>query len=76
MNRRDFLGLAAGGMTILSCGAPGRQHAGRTDHPNILLILLNACWLATVPFTLPGNWLMVMSAYLFAWWQWERDFCG
>ena len=41
-----------------------------------LLILLNACWLATVPFTLPGNWLMLMTTYLFAWWQWERDIFG
>lgn len=41
-----------------------------------LLILLNACWLVTVLFTLPGNWLMVISTYLFAWWQWERGIFG
>ncbi len=41
-----------------------------------LLTLLNACWLATVPFTLPGNWLMLMTTYLFAWWQWERGIFG
>lgn len=37
-----------------------------------LLILLNACWLAMVPFTLPGNWLMVTGTALFAWWQADR----
>lgn len=41
-----------------------------------LLILLNTCWLAMVPFTLPGNWLMVIGTYLFAWWQWERGIFG
>ena len=35
----------------------------------ILLILLNACWLVTVLFTVPGNWLMLATTYLFAWWQ-------
>ncbi|MBL7214202.1 MAG: DUF456 domain-containing protein [Phycisphaerae bacterium] len=38
----------------------------------VILILLNACWLGMVPFTLPGNWLMVISTYLFVWWQWDR----
>lgn len=37
---------------------------------SIILILLNGCWLATVPFMLPGNWLMVATTYLFAWWRW------
>lgn len=37
-----------------------------------ILILLNACWLITVLFTLPGNWLMVIGTCLFAWWQWEN----
>ena len=41
-----------------------------------ILILLNACWLAMVPFTLPGNWLMVIGTYLFAWWQWDRGVFG
>lgn len=41
-----------------------------------LLILLNACWLVTVLFTVPGNWLMVISTYLFAWWQWDRGVFG
>ena len=34
-----------------------------------ILILLNACWLAMVLFTLPGNWLMVIGTCLFAWWK-------
>jgi len=37
----------------------------------ILLILLNAVWLALVPFALPGNWLIVITTSLFAWWWWE-----
>jgi uncharacterized protein YqgC (DUF456 family) len=41
-----------------------------------LLILLNLCWLVTVLFTLPGNWLMVVGTYLFAWWQWDRGIFG
>jgi len=36
-----------------------------------MLILLNACWLMLVLFTLPGNWLMVASTCLFAWWKWD-----
>ena len=40
------------------------------------LILLNACWLATVLFTLPGNWLMVIGTSLFAWWQWDNGIFG
>ena len=35
-----------------------------------LLILLNAVWLALVVFGLPGNWLIVISTCLFAWWRW------
>ena len=38
----------------------------------ILLVLLNACWLVTVLFTVPGNWLMLGTTYLFAWWQADR----
>ncbi|MBC8394301.1 MAG: DUF456 domain-containing protein [Deltaproteobacteria bacterium] len=41
-----------------------------------ILILLNACWLATVLFTLPGNWLMVIGTSLFAWWQWDNGIFG
>ncbi|MHC5119231.1 MAG: DUF456 domain-containing protein, partial [Planctomycetota bacterium] len=37
-----------------------------------ILILLNACWLMLVLFTLPGNWLMVVSTCLFAWWKWDN----
>jgi uncharacterized protein YqgC (DUF456 family) len=37
----------------------------------ILLILLNVIWLVLVLFGLPGNWLIVTSTCLFAWWRWE-----
>ena len=37
----------------------------------VILILLNSCWLVTVLFTLPGNWLMIASTCLFAWWKWD-----
>ena len=37
----------------------------------VLLILLNVIWLALVLFGLPGNWLIVTSTCLFAWWRWE-----
>jgi len=37
----------------------------------ILLIVLNAVWLLLVLFGLPGNWLIVLSTCLFAWWRWE-----
>jgi len=33
----------------------------------IILIVLNTVFLAMVPFVLPGNWLMVITASLFAW---------
>jgi uncharacterized protein YqgC (DUF456 family) len=36
-----------------------------------LLIILNAFWLVLVLFSLPGNWLIVITTSLFAWWQWE-----
>lgn len=36
-----------------------------------MLILLNAVWLALVPFALPGNWLIVITTALFAWWHAE-----
>lgn len=36
----------------------------------IMLILLNAFWLVLVVFGLPGNWLIVVSTCLFAWWRW------
>ena len=37
----------------------------------IVLILLNVFWLMLVLFGLPGNWLIVISTCLFAWWRWE-----
>ncbi|MBN2593126.1 MAG: DUF456 domain-containing protein [Sedimentisphaerales bacterium] len=36
-----------------------------------MLILLNVVWLMLVVFGLPGNWLIVISTCLFAWWRWE-----
>lgn len=35
----------------------------------ISLILLNAVWLVLVLFTLPGNWLIVITTALFTWWR-------
>lgn len=35
----------------------------------ILLIIVNAFWLGLVFFSLPGNWLMVITTILFALWQ-------
>ncbi len=35
----------------------------------VLLLLVNMVWLILVPFGLPGNWLMVITTALFAWWQ-------
>ena len=37
-----------------------------------ILVLLNLLWLMLVLFGLPGNWLMVLSTALFAWWTWDR----
>lgn len=37
----------------------------------ICLLILNGCWLGLVFFALPGNWLIVVSTALFAWWRWE-----
>ncbi len=34
-----------------------------------LLVALNAFWLVLVVFGLPGNWLIVISSCLFAWWR-------
>ena len=39
----------------------------------ITLILLNVAWLMLVVFGLPGNWLIVISTCLFAWWRWEDN---
>jgi uncharacterized protein YqgC (DUF456 family) len=37
----------------------------------VLLVLVNVVWLALVVFGLPGNWLIVITTCLFAWWRWE-----
>ena len=34
------------------------------------LVVINAVWLALVLVGLPGNWLMVATTALVAWWQW------
>jgi uncharacterized protein YqgC (DUF456 family) len=39
----------------------------------ILLVLLNTLWLGCSLFYLPGNWLIVITTILFAWWQAEKD---
>jgi hypothetical protein len=36
---------------------------------SLLLVLLNAVWLVLVFFALPGNWLIVISTCVFAWWR-------
>jgi uncharacterized protein YqgC (DUF456 family) len=38
-----------------------------------ILVVLNAVWLLLVLFGLPGNWLMVLSTCLFAWWKWDQQ---
>lgn len=35
----------------------------------VILVLSNAFWLMLVPFTLPGNWLMIICTCLLAWWK-------
>ena len=35
----------------------------------IMLILVNWCWWVLTFFALPGNWLIVISTYVFAWRQ-------
>lgn len=37
----------------------------------VTLVIVNAVWLALVPFALPGNWLIVITTALFAWWRWD-----
>jgi len=42
-----------------------------------ILVLINLLWLMLVLFGLPGNWLMVLTTSLFAWWTWnQRAFSG
>ena len=38
---------------------------------SFILVLLNSAWLAMVFFGLPGNWLIVISTCLFAWFWWD-----
>jgi hypothetical protein len=37
----------------------------------IVLIIFNTVWLGLVIFGLPGNWMIVISTCLFAWWRWD-----
>lgn len=37
----------------------------------VLLILVNVVWLGLIVFALPGNWLIVVTTSLFAWWRAE-----
>ena len=37
-----------------------------------LLVLANGCWLVLTLLTLPGNWMMVATTVLVAWWQWDK----
>jgi uncharacterized protein YqgC (DUF456 family) len=38
---------------------------------SVMLVLVNLVWLALVLLGLPGNWLIVISTCLFAWWRVE-----
>ncbi len=38
----------------------------------VILIIFNTAWLGLVIFGLPGNWLIVISTCLFAWWRWDH----
>ena len=37
-----------------------------------LLMLVNTAWLGLTLIALPGNWMMVLTTVLVAWWQWEE----
>ena len=37
-----------------------------------LLVVVNAFWLALTLLMLPGNWMMVATTALVAWWQWDK----
>ncbi|MFW6163105.1 MAG: DUF456 domain-containing protein [Planctomycetota bacterium] len=41
-----------------------------------LLVLVNLVWLSLVVFQFPGNWLMVATTSLVAWWQWDERMIG
>ena len=36
-----------------------------------LLVVVNLAWLALNIFQLPGNWMIVATTGLVAWWQWD-----
>ncbi len=36
------------------------------------MLLLNGFWLMLIFFALPGNWLILVTTSLFAWWQWDN----
>ncbi len=38
---------------------------------SLLLVVVNLFWLVLVFFALPGNWLIVISTCVFAWWRAE-----
>jgi uncharacterized protein YqgC (DUF456 family) len=40
---------------------------------SIVLVILNTAWLGLVVFGLPGNWLIVISTCLFAWWRMDNN---
>jgi len=42
----------------------------------VMLLLLNTCWLVSVLLTVPGNWLMVLTTFAFAWWKWDAHLFG
>lgn len=37
------------------------------------LVIANTVWVALNLFGLPGNWLMVITTALVAWWQWDHQ---
>lgn len=41
-----------------------------------LLVVVNLVWLSLVVFQFPGNWLMVATTSLAAWWQWDVRMIG
>jgi len=41
-----------------------------------LLVVLNLVWLAMVVFQFPGNWAIVWTTCLVAWWQWDVRMIG
>jgi len=58
----------------LHCGAGKGFYNGQMLYVGLsILVLLNLLWLTLVLFGLPGNWLMVLSTALFAWWTWDRQ---